>query len=248
MTKLITISHNELRALFKRVFESYYNHNHDFDEMAHCALWLVAHGYEGVACVLAERDFCQNNIPILSSLTPQENKYSFVCHSLPLFRCLYSFTDFACAQVHSNNVVQFTLRDMKFKHQFLPTIIYAHAHNYAAAYIWREGENLRIALIDEKENYLTIRGGKTPLLGCTDKESVLICARTPCALKEKISALGVDVDILPVLQSAQSLKEHYHSSLMNGIQITYIDYDVLQDIGNAILVPDCAISRRGAGE
>ena len=62
------ISINELSALLKRVLESLYADNKDYEDTAQLALWLEIHNLNGISTLLSAMEYITNHDAVVPTL------------------------------------------------------------------------------------------------------------------------------------------------------------------------------------
>lgn len=247
MSKDITLSINEFRALFRKAFEGLYAHEHDFNDLANLVIWLECRGLGGIS------KFLEAETGMLSGLKPAmkkniDNSFAIDGRGLSLLAFNDLVGDLAIAGAKTNQIGIAHIENAKHQDVIVASVARCARYDLAAAAWWPDSE-AGIANIATQS-----KEGTAPMLtrinlpnssGEQLDHITIICSSNMAAIEERYKewfAKRGDHKI-----EASELTDSFSRHLDGGIKMQVDDYKQLCRCADRVLVEATEASRRGAG-
>ena len=248
------ISINELSALLKRVLESLYADNKDYEDTAQLALWLEIHNLNGISTLLSAMEYITNHDAVAPTLITDDVDRCVIDNmNGSLFNIACVTTDMTIAKSSFAGYCHTNIINCQHLNVIIPCVARCGARGYSSSAWWFEtsAKQLHVASISANQTNPKYRimeiGSESDIY---HHHVDLICSQEKIDLSHSHEHLGHLMDsacqkkqISPII-----FKQRFEKNQNNGLTIDEANYLRLYKIADQILVEATEKSRHNAGE
>ena len=248
------ISINELSALLKRVLESLYADNKDYEDTAQLALWLEIHNLNGITTLLSAMEHITNHDAVIPTLVTDDVDRCVIDNmNGSLFNIACVATDMTIAKSSFAGYCHTNIINCQHLNVIIPCVARCGARGYSSSAWWFEtsAKQLHVASISANQTNPKYRimeiGSESDIY---HRHVDLICSQEKIDLSDSYEHLGHLMDSARQKKQISSIKfkQRFEKNQNNGLTIDEANYLRLYKIADQILVEATEKSRHNAGE
>ncbi len=225
MTAPLKLSHNELAALLKSVFQACFAHGQDWAAMAQSVVWLESHGFDGLAMLMEsfDEDLCLQAVEC--DVTETDTGHIVDLNGGSLILAAHMIADLALENSESDRPARLIVQNARQPKALIAALPLCASQGFDA-FVTADGRGVYAK--SAERSYTTYHSAETELC--------LTCGAG-------LNAPQSDID-----RTAKAIRCQARQNLMDGLFVNHKCIEKLQKIADRFLVEATEASRKGAGE